>query len=90
MILVNYTITTNKIQCIKCLAILESEHVHDFKSCFCPKGQQVAVDGGREYLKRSYHDSCEANIHELSIVLVDREKDPISLSEYIQRIGFLK
>lgn len=43
-------IIINKIKCNKCGDIIESTHVHDFKWCKC---KSVAVDGGKEYLKRS-------------------------------------
>ena len=42
-------ITCNKIKCKKCGNIIESIDVHDFKWCSCGA---VAVDGGREYLRR--------------------------------------
>jgi hypothetical protein len=42
-------IISNKIQCKKCGDIIESKTEHDFKYCSC---QSVAVDGGKEYLKR--------------------------------------
>ena len=42
-------IRTNKIKCKKCEDIIESLDVHDFKWCSCGT---VAVDGGREYLRR--------------------------------------
>lgn len=42
-------IRTNRIKCKKCGDIIESYDVHDFKWCFC---KSVAVDGGREYLRR--------------------------------------
>ena len=42
-------IRTNKIKCRKCEDIIESIDVHDFKRCSCGA---VAVDGGREYLRR--------------------------------------
>lgn len=40
---------TNKIKCRKCGDIIESIDVHDFKCCSCG---EVAIDGGREYLRR--------------------------------------
>lgn len=43
-------IILNKIKCKKCGEEIESCFVHDFKFCKCGA---VAVDGGREYLKRS-------------------------------------
>jgi len=42
-------IIANKIRCIKCGDIIESEHRHDFKFCQCGA---VAVDGGKDYLRR--------------------------------------
>jgi Zn finger protein HypA/HybF involved in hydrogenase expression len=42
-------IINNKIQCNKCGDIIESKTTHDFKYCSC---KSVAVDGGKEYLKR--------------------------------------
>ena len=42
-------IRTNRIKCKKCGDIIESYNIHDFKWCSC---KSVAVDGGREYLRR--------------------------------------
>lgn len=42
-------IYANRIKCKKCGDILESSFTHDFRFCTCGA---VAVDGGREYLKR--------------------------------------
>lgn len=42
-------IRTNKIKCRKCGNIIESIDINDFKWCSCGA---VAVDGGREYLRR--------------------------------------
>jgi hypothetical protein len=39
----------NRIQCKKCNDIIESEHRHDFKWCKCGA---VAVDGGKDYMRR--------------------------------------
>jgi hypothetical protein len=39
----------NKIQCTKCLDVIESVHRHDFKWCKCGA---VAVDGGKDYMRR--------------------------------------
>lgn len=44
-------IIANKIQCKKCKEIIESESVHDYKMCKC---KTVAVDGGKEYMKRAF------------------------------------
>ncbi len=42
-------IIANKIRCKKCGEIIESVHRHDFKYCSC---RSVAVDGGKDYLRR--------------------------------------
>jgi hypothetical protein len=41
----------NAIRCLSCNDIIESEFRHDFRTCSCGK---VSVDGGLDYLKRSY------------------------------------
>ena len=54
-------IIKNQIKCNHCGDIIESHSVHDFKFCSCKK---VAVDGGKEYLRRlGYKEDWE----ELSI-----------------------
>jgi hypothetical protein len=42
-------IVKNAAECRKCGDVVESKHVHDFVSCKCG---EIAVDGGRDYLKR--------------------------------------
>ena len=42
-------ITRNAVKCLKCGDVIESTHVHDFKTCSCGA---VFVDGGLEYLRR--------------------------------------
>jgi hypothetical protein len=42
-------IICNSIKCLKCFSVIESVHVHDFIYCKCGN---IAVDGGKEYLKR--------------------------------------
>lgn len=54
----------NKIKCKKCGDIIESMYRHDFKWCSCG---QCAVDGGHDYLCRSYAgNSPEESYEELS------------------------
>jgi len=50
----NKKIIANIIKCNHCGDIIESENTHDFKWCKCGK---VAVDGGKEYLKRSFQET---------------------------------
>lgn len=42
-------IIRNSAKCLKCGDDIESTHVHDFKWCSC---KNIAVDGGKDYLKR--------------------------------------
>ena len=44
-------IKINKAKCLLCGDIIESKHVHDYKTCKCGK---IAVDGGLEYLRRAF------------------------------------
>ena len=61
-------IKINKIRCKRCGDIIESKTVHDFK--FCKRGA-VAVDGGKEYLRRCFINT-EDDYEELS----EYEKTP--------------
>lgn len=45
----NRKIISNKAKCTLCGHIVESKHIHDFRSCSCGN---IHVDGGLEYLKR--------------------------------------
>lgn len=46
-------ILVNKAQCLNCDDIIESNHVHDYKTCSCGN---LSVDGGLDYLKRIAKD----------------------------------
>lgn len=59
----NKRLLVNKAQCLKCLDILESRFLYDYKRCSCGN---LSVDGGLDYIKRGYHfgeeswkDLCE-------------------------------
>ena len=56
-------IVKNSIKCNHCDDVIESVHVHDFKYCKCGT---VAVDGGKDYLKRAFKTSPEKDYTELS------------------------
>lgn len=58
-------IISNKIQCKHCGDIIESKHVHNFVTCGC---KMCSVDGGLDYLRRSYRNSPEEDFIELSEV----------------------
>lgn len=55
-------IIKNAIKCKKCGNVIESTSVHDFKFCSCGS---VAVDGGHDYLRRSFKNSQD-DFEELS------------------------
>ena len=54
-------IKVNKARCRKCDEIVISAHRHDYQRCSCGR---IAVDGGREYLKRAFID--QRDIEELT------------------------
>jgi hypothetical protein len=58
----NQKIISNKIKCNYCKDIIESKYRHDFKECKC---KRVSVDGGLDYLKRTFMESND--YEELSI-----------------------
>ena len=47
-------IIKNSVKCNLCGEIIVSEDVHDLKFCKCGA---VSVDGGNDYLKRTYRNS---------------------------------
>lgn len=55
-------IKVNKIKCKKCGNIIESKTINDLKRCSCGA---VAVDGGKEYLKRIGNDEEYEELSEL-------------------------
>lgn len=55
-------IKVNKIKCKKCGNIIESKTTNDLKRCSCGA---VAVDGGKEYLKRIGNDEEYEELSEL-------------------------
>lgn len=54
-------IKVNKARCRKCGDVIESVYRHDFKFCKC---RAIAVDGGKDYIKRSAMDL--ADVEDLS------------------------
>ena len=51
-----YRIIENKAKCLKCGDIIESIDRHDYVQCSCGN---ISVDGGKDYLKRSYRDGMD-------------------------------
>ena len=49
----------NGVKCLECFDIIESWHVHDFKSCKCGN---ISVDGGLEYARRVFKSESAAYI----------------------------
>ena len=57
-------IIKNCIKCKSCGDVIISTHRHDFKRCSCGR---VAIDGGHDYLKRSFTNYSN-DYEELSII----------------------
>lgn len=57
-------IIRNSAICNNCKQEIESTHRHDFKVCKCwdAEGQGLAVDGGKDYLKRIGYDFTDTSI----------------------------
>lgn len=56
-------IIKNSIRCKKCGDIIESKNVHDLVSCKCGN---CSVDGGKQYIRRSFTTTPEEDYEELS------------------------
>ena len=69
-------IISNKIKCKKCGDIIESKSTNDYKKCSCGA---VAVDGGKDYLKRIGN---EENYEELSELK--------QMTFFVKRVVFMK
>ncbi|MBR1417014.1 MAG: hypothetical protein IJ572_04280 [Bacilli bacterium] len=65
-------IIVNKIKCKKCGDIIESTHRHDFKFCKCGA---VAVDGGKDYLRRLGNEDDYEELFEAIEVEEEDKKD---------------
>lgn len=59
-------IIQNEVKCLDCGDQIYSAHRHDYKKCKCGK---VGVDGGLEYIRRTYSD--DANFKDLSILITE-------------------
>ncbi len=58
------SIVHNMARCKRCGDTIESKHVHDYVRCSCGS---IAVDGGKDYLRRAWPDGAAADwIEELS------------------------
>ena len=54
--MMKYKIIENKAKCLTCGDIIESIDRHDYVQCSCGN---ISVDGGKDYLKRSYRDGMD-------------------------------
>lgn len=67
-------LTNNKVKCLRCGAILESKHRHDFQQCDCPN--QTFTDGGLDYIRRGGVDiSLVKDISDLKFTKVEEKTD---------------
>lgn len=81
-------IKKNLIKCNHCHELLESKHVHDFKTCMCGA---CSVDGGHDYLRRSFKTHPDIDYTDLSeyeeIEVPDEEEFPkYSLEKDMERL----
>ena len=76
-------IIKNCIKCKSCGDIIISTYRHDFKRCSCGR---VAVDGGYDYLKRSFTNDSN-DYEELSIIQVasgaQSDNDMITIKKHL-------
>jgi len=63
-------IKVNAVRCLICGCIVISKHRHDFVKCDCGN---VTVDGGTDYLKRSFKD--RNGFEELSFYTKQQERE---------------
>ena len=64
-------IIRNVIQCNNCGDTIESQYRHDYVQCKCG---ECAVDGGHDYLRRSFRDKdCYTDLSE-TVEVSDKEK----------------
>lgn len=79
-----YRIVRNSVKCLRCRQEIESAHRHDFRYCRCGS---VAVDGGKDYLKRcgSWEDYEETSITEW--MEGDEDSATDKLTEEAQKLG---
>lgn len=61
-------IARNRAKCLVCGDVIESKHRHDFVTCSCGN---LSVDGGKDYLKRSYKDDRWEDKSEMKNALKD-------------------
>ncbi|WP_457920780.1 DUF7695 domain-containing protein [Paenibacillus gyeongsangnamensis] len=54
-------IIKNVIRCLSCNDTIESKSTHDYQKCSCG---EVSVDGGKDYLKRTYPHGNPARWYE--------------------------
>ena len=65
-------IIRNAIRCNHCGDVIESTNRHEYVRCSCRK---VAVDGGTDYLRRSYADSQDDYTELSEYAEADEESD---------------
>lgn len=51
-----------KLKCLRCEAIIQSAHVHDWVACKCPDGTGIWIDGGAEYCRMGGADPARYEI----------------------------
>ena len=72
-------------QCPKCHDVIFSRHHHDFHWCNC---KDVAIDGGKHYVRCSFHDTQPTHI----IILIPQTDNEIynDYNKRINKLGVIK
>lgn len=70
-------IIVNKIKCKKCGDVIESTYRHDFKFCKCGA---VAVDGGKDYLRRLGYEEDYEELSEVEKEVILKSRGSINES----------
>lgn len=73
----------NAVKCGICGEVIFSRHRHDFVTCQC---ENVSVDGGLSYLRRSYNTENWTDMSiELDDKIVDKCKEALQWAEDTER-----
>lgn len=65
-------IIRNAVKCKHCGDVIESKHCHDYVTCSCGC---CSVDGGSDYLRRTFRNSKDEDFIELSETIETDEND---------------
>jgi len=82
---VKYTQIRHAIQCKKCLDVIESKYIHDFKYCSC---NSVGIDGGIDEGNRILGDLLNIENRSMYCAIVQNKK--LWLPQFVIEENFCK